>query len=330
MLVEAAEAGEAQGAYSHGALTPWRLMLTPDGDVQVIGYGVLQPEIGVFHADEEYMPSSRSLRYCPPERLRRDPEDVRSDLFSLSLIVLELLTGEAVYLGNADEALEMAQDGAALEVLEEVGADLPEGLVDALAGALVKSLEERLDPAELIAELDGLVGELDGESLAEFMGRMAGEERLADVDPPEEDDGDGAEAAEGDDGADAEAAPADDAVSDEEIEQAAADAHKAATKTEAEADACRAALEALGDAVRESTDPDVKQLISEIEGLIGEAESAVRDAAEAAEICRDQRDHRRDLRGGGRGGGDLAQPGRHRGGGRGQGQAGQGAGRGGR
>lgn len=132
ILVSAVEAGESQGVPGHGALTPWRVALTADGEVRLVGHGVLQPEFSRFHRDEEYLPSARSLRYAPPERFAREPEDVRSDLFSLGLIALELLSGEPVFLGKADEVLDQAQDGATAEVIDEVGGELPDLLVDLL------------------------------------------------------------------------------------------------------------------------------------------------------------------------------------------------------
>ena len=59
ILVEGAEAGDAQGVYSHGGLTPRRIMVKSDGQVMVIGYGLPQVEILQFHATPSRVPRRR-------------------------------------------------------------------------------------------------------------------------------------------------------------------------------------------------------------------------------------------------------------------------------
>ena len=239
LLADASEAGDSHGVLSHGALTPWRLFLSLEGKPRLVGHGVLQPEFSRFHADDTYLPSSRSLRYAPPERFERKPEDVRSDVFSLGLIALELLVGEPAYLGNAEEVLDQAQVGATAEVLDEVGADLPDMLVDVLAGMLHPDPAERMLPEEVLDALAEGVDGLAGESLGELIGRMAGEAHIADVDlPPEEEEEADALPEEGGTAGDEPAAEAE--VPDEEREQAARDAESALANCEREVEDARA------------------------------------------------------------------------------------------
>lgn len=65
VLQEAAEAGEREGVYSHGGLTPWRVMLRRDGQVMLIGYALPQVEILNFREDPSAIPREDSFRYCP-------------------------------------------------------------------------------------------------------------------------------------------------------------------------------------------------------------------------------------------------------------------------
>ena len=66
ILIEAGEAGESEGVYSHGGLTPWRIMIRRDGQVLVLGHALPQVEILMFHEDGQRIPREDSFRYCPP------------------------------------------------------------------------------------------------------------------------------------------------------------------------------------------------------------------------------------------------------------------------
>ncbi|MFK7927792.1 MAG: hypothetical protein AB8H79_06370, partial [Myxococcota bacterium] len=278
VLVDAVESGDSHGVPGHGALTPWRVMLTQAGDLVLVGYGVLQPEFSKFHADEEYLPAARSLRYAPPERFAREPEDARSDLYALALIVLELLSGEPVYLGKADEVLEQAQDGAALSVLEEIGGELPDALVEAFTPMLAVALADRPGVEEVIDSLVEKVDGLNGDSLAEFMARMAAEPRLADVEVPEDEVADAA--------AEPTAEPEPE-VDEAEIEQAVADAATSLERSTAEVKAAQDAWGAAKERLEHSEIEEVVAICGEILALLEEGDKAVGDVESAAAVTRD-------------------------------------------
>ena len=108
-ILVGADTGEAEGVYSHGGLTPWRVMLRKDGQVLVVGYLLPQVEILEFHAD---LTGTRGLLpYCPPERMEAAAEDISSDLFGLTLIAFELITGKPVYDGLVDDIRQQAARG---------------------------------------------------------------------------------------------------------------------------------------------------------------------------------------------------------------------------
>ena len=147
VLVDAAETGEAQGVHSHGGLTPSRICVDANGNIFVIGYGIPQVEILAFLDDEEFMPTGASFRYCPPERLDGAAEDVSSDLFSLAVIAVELLTGELMYPGKGAEASELAT-AKTVDRLDEVAEGLSDPIFEALATALSPYPDERFEKPE--------------------------------------------------------------------------------------------------------------------------------------------------------------------------------------
>ena len=90
---------DAAHAYDlvHGNLDPEKVMVTPDGEVKILGFA--RPTLtGGF--DLHRTPSgtidvtaAAALPYVPPERLRGEGVDVRSDVFGTGAIMYEMATG---------------------------------------------------------------------------------------------------------------------------------------------------------------------------------------------------------------------------------------------
>jgi DNA-binding winged helix-turn-helix (wHTH) protein/tetratricopeptide (TPR) repeat protein len=124
----------------HGDIRPANLVIAPNGKVKVL------PSKWV--ADTDYM---------PPERLRREPLDYRSDMFSLGILLAELLNGfhpfERTASGNIRKAI--------LNDAPNLSGDLPEGLKVLLRRLLAKPIELRYhSTAEVLADLERLSAEL--------------------------------------------------------------------------------------------------------------------------------------------------------------------------
>ena len=110
VLDGAIQIAEEYAIYSHGGLTPWRLMIRPDGKLQIIGFAVPQVEVLDFKSNPELVPSEDSFRYAPPERMMlSEIEDFSSDLFALGLIAFELMTTRPMYDGSTSAIQEAAQ-----------------------------------------------------------------------------------------------------------------------------------------------------------------------------------------------------------------------------
>lgn len=88
-------------AYAHGHqvihrdLKPSNILVTEQGQVRLLDFGVarlLQPETAGVSLTRAYG-LAVTPEYASPELLRRDPIDMRSDIYSLGVVLHELLTG---------------------------------------------------------------------------------------------------------------------------------------------------------------------------------------------------------------------------------------------
>ena len=93
----------------HGGIRPRCLMLTSDGVVKIVDFGLGLPE---------------GSPYAAPEQARGEAADVRSDLWSLGAVLYAMLTGVAP-----------AADARRLEALKKVRPELPRALVAVVARA---------------------------------------------------------------------------------------------------------------------------------------------------------------------------------------------------
>ncbi|MCB9689659.1 MAG: hypothetical protein H6738_16175 [Alphaproteobacteria bacterium] len=177
VLLEGAENGGMQGCFSHGGLTPWRIALRSDGNLQVLGFGLPQVDVlaeraklGVAEAD--------SVRYAPPERLTGIAEDVSADTLALTLIAYEVLTGRPLYDGSDPEELRRAvsmSDG--VTTLSRPN-PLPRDIAQVFARALVFDPDARLGGEAWLQEIEHLLEQhQDGESLDVVVDRVRGAHR---------------------------------------------------------------------------------------------------------------------------------------------------------
>jgi hypothetical protein len=150
----------------HRDLKPENVMRTPSGQIKVLDFGVAR-----FLDAADDRPSQAPLTgdgfvlgtpaYMSPEQLRGQPVDVRSDLFSLGIVLYELLTGVHPF-GGRDPASTIARilerDAPPIPVLPDGNVD---GTRDGLAGViqicLAKSPGARFQTATaLLRALEGV------------------------------------------------------------------------------------------------------------------------------------------------------------------------------
>src|SRR5205823_8546484 len=117
-------AGRTDQGIVHGDLKPKNVRLEPGGGVKVLDFGIAK-------ALSLTRPLTRnefgSLPYSSPERIETGHVDVHSDLWSVSVVLYEMLTGQQPFRGDSTRRLEQFIRSRALP--EPLPAACPEPLV---------------------------------------------------------------------------------------------------------------------------------------------------------------------------------------------------------
>jgi serine/threonine-protein kinase len=141
-------------AHGHGVVhrdvKPANVLVRPDGRVTIVDFGIARladqtrqltkPDalLGTFH-------------YIAPERLKGEASDGRSDIWSVGVMLYEMLTGNLPFKGNDVSSLYRVLHEPYVPLSEHVQEDLPGGLSRVLDKALAKEVDLRYATAEEMA-----------------------------------------------------------------------------------------------------------------------------------------------------------------------------------
>ena len=125
----------------HRDLKPANLMVTRSGQLKVMDFGIARLAGTSRHT--EYGRIVGTPLYMSPEQLRGEEVDGRSDVYSLGVVLYELLTGREAFQADSDYALLMAQLNQMPEPVSRYVPDLPADLEAVLDRALSKSRNDR-------------------------------------------------------------------------------------------------------------------------------------------------------------------------------------------
>jgi eukaryotic-like serine/threonine-protein kinase len=181
-LADAVAEGHRHGVV-HGDIRPSSILITPTDQTKIIGFGLSHWSTGgieratiaaeISAGREPTTPNaSKIVPYMSPEQVLGGRMDARSDVFSLGVVLYQMLTGRAPFGSDTP-------GGTAVKILQGTpppatrqNPSLAPGFDAVLARAMAKSLEARYETAApLAADLRALAGQLNVRVTAEVRGQ---------------------------------------------------------------------------------------------------------------------------------------------------------------
>jgi len=127
----------------HRDIKPSNILVTEDQDVKIGDFSIAQ--IRKADSTDETQPVGMmgSPRYMSPEQLTEDFVTSQTDLFSLGIVMYELLTGKSPFEAKNFSRLVTKILGEEPPPIKDIRADVPDGLVDIVTKAMQKKKSDR-------------------------------------------------------------------------------------------------------------------------------------------------------------------------------------------
>ena len=133
----------------HRDIKPQNILLVEDGTIKVADFGIADLQSEVPDVENEAI---GSVHYISPEQARGLPVDARSDLYSLGIVMYEMLSGQLPFDGDDDRAIALKHLSAVPTSLREIDPKIPEELEAIVMKAMAPYLEERYQTADALIE----------------------------------------------------------------------------------------------------------------------------------------------------------------------------------
>ena len=137
----------------HRDIKPQNVMLLQDGTIKVMDFGIARfaRENGRTVADK----AIGSVHYISPEQARGEQTDERTDIYSVGIIMYELLTGQVPFDGDTPVAIAIKQMQQEPALPTSLNPDIPVGLEEIVLRAMQKEPELRYQSAaEMLKDID--------------------------------------------------------------------------------------------------------------------------------------------------------------------------------
>lgn len=139
----------------HRDIKPQNIMLLPDGTVKVTDFGIARFSRNEMRNTAATDKAIGSVHYISPEQARGDVTDEKADIYSLGVMMYEMLTGKLPFESENAISVAIMQMQSEAKPPREVNPDIPEGLEEITVKAMQKDPEKRYQSAaEMLYDID--------------------------------------------------------------------------------------------------------------------------------------------------------------------------------
>lgn len=130
---------------THRDIKPDNIMLTTDDEVKVVDFGVAEHK---HKRSDDTFKTVGTPTYMSPEQVKGEPISGQSDIYSLGVILYQLLTGKVPFKAPGLAALSVLITSKDPKPVRELRPDVPVELEAIVARAMAKSLKDRYKTGE--------------------------------------------------------------------------------------------------------------------------------------------------------------------------------------
>lgn len=131
----------------HRDIKPGNIMLTPDGSVKVMDFGIARALADAHSTVTQTNTVVGTAQYLSPEQARGEVVDTRSDLYSAGCLLYEMLTGKPPFTGDSAVSVAYQHVSEVPAPPSSVTADIPDNIDRVVLKALSKTREDRYQSA---------------------------------------------------------------------------------------------------------------------------------------------------------------------------------------
>ena len=137
----------------HRDIKPGNILIGTSGQVKVADFGIARAlGTGVDEALTEIGTVMGTATYLSPEQAQGAQPDPRSDIYSLGVMMYELVAGKAPFVGESAVAIAYQHVHNIPTPLRDMVADLPRGFESVVAKCMAKNAARRYENATLVRE----------------------------------------------------------------------------------------------------------------------------------------------------------------------------------
>ena len=136
----------------HRDVKPQNIMVTEKGEVKVMDFGIARFAMSQSHTIDGN--AIGSVHYISPEQALGDAVDQRTDIYSVGVILFEMLCGRLPFDGESPVSVALQQVEQNPKALRSLNPNVPVGLEQITLHAMAKNPDDRYaDCGEMIADL---------------------------------------------------------------------------------------------------------------------------------------------------------------------------------